>query len=113
MSVIAQARLLDVPPFPRLTYEILSLVEVPSTIYKYHRVYCLVVMREMAQAVNAVDSASGVDEVQSNYADLVVYFDNQNGPQALRTEWLKNYRDDFEIVDYQATEQAAWMQLKA
>jgi len=51
--------------------------------------------------------------VQSNYADLVVYFDNQNGPQALRTEWLKNYRDDFEIVDYQATEQAAWMQLKA
>jgi hypothetical protein len=70
-------------------------------------------MEEMAQAVNTVDSVSGVEEVQSNYADIVVYFEDQHGPQALRTEWLKNHRDNFEIVDYSVNGSKSWMQLKA
>jgi len=76
-------------------------------------VYYLSAMEEMAQAVNTVDSVSGVEEVQSNYADIVVYFEDQHGPQALRTEWLKNHRDNFEIVDYSANGDTSWMQLKA
>jgi len=44
-SVIAQGLPRDVPRFQKVTYEILSLVESPSTIYKYHRVHCLVVMQ--------------------------------------------------------------------
>jgi len=81
--------------------------------YKYIAVYYLSAMEEMAQAVNTVDSVSGVEEVQSNYADIVVYFEDQHGPQALRTEWLKNHRDNFEIVDYSANGDTSWMQLKA
>jgi hypothetical protein len=68
---------------------------------------------EMTQAINAVDSVSGVEKVQSNRADIVVYFENQHGPQALRTEWLKNHRDNFEIVDHGTNSKNPWMQLKA
>jgi len=70
-------------------------------------------MEAIAQAVNAVRSVESVDEVVDNRADVVVYFDNPHGPQELRTEWLKNHRDDFEIVDYSSNEKTSWMQLKA
>ena len=70
-------------------------------------------MEAIAQAVNAVRSVESVDEFVGNRADVVVYFDNPRGPQELRTEWLKNHRDNFEIVDYSTNEKDPWMQLKA
>ena len=70
-------------------------------------------MEAISQAVNAVDSVCSFDEVVDSRADIVVYFDNSHGPQALRTEWLKNHRGDFEIVDYSVNGQQSWMQLKA
>ena len=69
-------------------------------------------MKQIAQAANEVDTVSDVEEYKGPRADVVIHFDHKHGVQAFRTEWLKNHRDAFEIVDYQECE-SSWMQVKA
>jgi len=69
-------------------------------------------MKQIAQAANTVDTVSFVEQYKGDRADIVVHFEHEHGVQELRTEWLKNHRDDFEIVDYNQGENS-WMQLKA
>mgnify|MGYP000093600268 CR=1 FL=1 len=68
-------------------------------------------MRQIAQAANKVDAVSFVEKYKGPRADVVIHFDHKHGVQDFRTEWLKNHRDDFEIIDYQKCENS-WMQVK-
>ena len=70
-------------------------------------------MKQIAQAANEVDTVSDVEEYKGPRADVVIHFDHKHGVQSFRTEWLKNHRDDFEIVDYMMSdENKSWMQVK-
>ena len=66
-------------------------------------------MREIAQAVNENKHVKNVDAVKGDFADYVVHFSHEHGIQDLRTEWLKNYRDDFELGDYQKNGDSSWI----
>jgi len=68
---------------------------------------------KMAQAVSTVNSVTDVQEHKGPQADVVVIFDNDYGVQELRAEWLRNHRDDFQIVEQDTSGTVAWMQLKA
>jgi len=68
--------------------------------------------KQVAQAIDTVSTSLTIKDYQGSRADVVVIFDHKRGVQELRTEWLKNHRDAFEIVDYQECENS-WMQVKA
>jgi len=69
-------------------------------------------MRQIAKAVAHVDAVDGVEAYKGTRVDVVVHFTRESGVMSLRKEWLENWRDDFEIVDYNRGEHS-WMQLKA
>jgi len=66
-------------------------------------------MREIAQAVNKNEHVKKVDTVEGNFADYVIQFSHEHGIQELRTEWLKNHREDFELGDYQKNGENSWI----
>ena len=64
--------------------------------------------------VETIDCFKDVQEYKGKRADIVVVFDHKHGVQELRTKWLRNHRQDFEIVDYaqNSADLDSWMQLK-
>jgi len=69
--------------------------------------------KQVAQAIDAVSTPLTIKDYQGGRADVVVIFDDKWGVRELRTEWLRNHRDAFKIVDYKKSdENKSWMQLK-